>query len=169
MSETIMKTKLYFLIVLSLAIIITLMAFQVRQDHKTLFEKAKYCMETKGDLKEAITLFDSLIRTYPNQREYAANAQFHIGLCYEKLGNQAAQKAYQDVITNYGDQKELVKVARQRLSQLTQMAEEIENAGIESVKIRSALTCESERGVCAKCYGMNLATGNLVGFHLFFS
>ena len=35
-------------------------------------------------------------------------------------------------------------------------------AGIESVKIRSVLTCETRRGVCAKCYGMNLANGRAV-------
>ncbi len=38
----------------------------------------------------------------------------------------------------------------------------IEKAGIEEVRIRSVLTCESKFGVCAKCYGRNLATGNLV-------
>lgn len=43
-------------------------------------------------------------------------------------------------------------------------AEAIDDAGIESVKIRSALTCESRRGVCAKCYGINLANGRLVGY-----
>ena len=37
-------------------------------------------------------------------------------------------------------------------------AEEIDNAGIESVRIRSALTCETKRGICAQCYGLNLAT-----------
>jgi DNA-directed RNA polymerase subunit beta' len=42
-------------------------------------------------------------------------------------------------------------------------AEAIDDAGIESVRIRSALTCESRRGVCSKCYGLNLATGNVVG------
>ncbi len=42
-------------------------------------------------------------------------------------------------------------------------AEAIDDAGIETVRIRSALTCESRRGICAKCYGLNLATGNLVG------
>ena len=41
-------------------------------------------------------------------------------------------------------------------------ADQISDAGIESVYIRSVLTCESERGVCAKCYGRNLATGNMV-------
>jgi len=35
-------------------------------------------------------------------------------------------------------------------------------AGIESIKVRSVLTCESGVGVCAKCYGRSLATGNLV-------
>lgn len=42
-------------------------------------------------------------------------------------------------------------------------AEAIDDAGIETIRIRSALTCETRRGVCAKCYGINLATGNLVG------
>ena len=43
------------------------------------------------------------------------------------------------------------------------IATEIQNAGgIERVRIRSVLTCESRRGVCIKCYGRNLATGEVV-------
>ena len=42
-----------------------------------------------------------------------------------------------------------------------QVARQIEEVGIETVEIRSVLTCESKRGVCVKCYGKNLATGNL--------
>jgi DNA-directed RNA polymerase subunit beta' len=38
------------------------------------------------------------------------------------------------------------------------VADEIDNAGIEEVEIRSVLTCEMRRGVCSKCYGRNLAT-----------
>jgi DNA-directed RNA polymerase subunit beta' len=41
------------------------------------------------------------------------------------------------------------------------IARKIEDAGIESVEIRSVLTCESKRGCCVKCYGKNLASGNL--------
>ena len=41
-------------------------------------------------------------------------------------------------------------------------ADMIERLGIEKIRIRSVLTCESERGVCAKCYGRSLATGRLV-------
>ncbi|MCU7502515.1 MAG: DNA-directed RNA polymerase subunit beta' [Ignavibacteria bacterium] len=42
------------------------------------------------------------------------------------------------------------------------IAEAIEDANIESVYIRTVLTCESRRGVCAKCYGRNLTNGKLV-------
>jgi DNA-directed RNA polymerase subunit beta' len=41
-------------------------------------------------------------------------------------------------------------------------ADRIEEAGVESVVVRSVLTCKSRYGVCAKCYGRNLATGHLV-------
>ncbi len=41
-------------------------------------------------------------------------------------------------------------------------AKQIDEAGIEKVRIRSVLTCETRRGVCAKCYGRNLATGRMV-------
>ena len=41
-------------------------------------------------------------------------------------------------------------------------AKRIENSPIESVEIRSVLTCEAKKGVCAKCYGRNLATNRMV-------
>jgi DNA-directed RNA polymerase subunit beta' len=40
-----------------------------------------------------------------------------------------------------------------------EIAAALEKVGLEQLKIRSALTCESKRGICAKCYGRNLATG----------
>ena len=40
-----------------------------------------------------------------------------------------------------------------------ELSSAIQDAGIEKVKIRSVLTCTSRRGVCAKCYGRDLATG----------
>ena len=42
------------------------------------------------------------------------------------------------------------------------IAEAIEKSPLESVEIRSVLTCEARRGVCAKCYGRNLATARMV-------
>ncbi|MBN2484130.1 MAG: DNA-directed RNA polymerase subunit beta' [Candidatus Omnitrophica bacterium] len=43
-----------------------------------------------------------------------------------------------------------------------EIAEKIERLGLEKIRIRSVLTCEAERGVCAKCYGRNLASGKMV-------
>lgn len=43
-----------------------------------------------------------------------------------------------------------------------EIARAIESSAVEAVEIRSVLTCESRRGVCAKCYGRNLATGRKV-------
>jgi len=42
------------------------------------------------------------------------------------------------------------------------IAQRIEELGLETIRIRSVLTCESSLGVCAKCYGVDLSTGNLV-------
>ncbi len=41
-------------------------------------------------------------------------------------------------------------------------ADKLEEEGVESLRIRSVLTCESRRGVCVKCYGRDLATGRMV-------
>jgi len=50
--------------------------------------------------------------------------------------------------------------ANQLIDEVTAAA--IEKVGVEQLKIRSVLTCETGRGVCGKCYGRNLATGQLV-------
>jgi DNA-directed RNA polymerase subunit beta' len=42
-----------------------------------------------------------------------------------------------------------------------ELAQKIEDAGLERVRIRSALTCESKRGICVLCYGRNLGSGHL--------
>ena len=55
---------------------------------------------------------------------------------------------------------ELIVAAGEEITE--SIAAEIEAAGIESVEIRSVLTCESKKGVCMKCYGRNLATAKMV-------
>ncbi|MVZ63385.1 DNA-directed RNA polymerase subunit beta' [Sphingobacterium humi] len=55
---------------------------------------------------------------------------------------------------------ELIVAANDDITE--EVAEAIEQAGIEGVEIRSVLTCESKRGVCACCYGRNLASGKRV-------
>ena len=55
---------------------------------------------------------------------------------------------------------ELIVAAGEEITE--SIAQAIENSPIESVEIRSVLTCESKKGVCAKCYGRNLATSRMV-------
>ena len=95
-----------------MATINTSMSFQEMQDHKVLFEKAKYTMETKADLKEAINLFESLITSYPNEKEYVAKALLYQGMFYEKLGNQEAVKKYQRLVNNFPAQKNEGAIAK---------------------------------------------------------
>ncbi len=59
------------------------------------------------------------------------------------------------VLDEFGDPRLLVQ-AGQLIDE--EIAQRIDDAGIEHVKIRSVLTCESKRGVCRMCYGRNLAT-----------
>jgi DNA-directed RNA polymerase subunit beta' len=59
-----------------------------------------------------------------------------------------------------GDSTKMLATAGDTLT--IKQAEAIDDSGIETIKIRSVLTCETRRGVCAKCYGLNLANGKSV-------
>ncbi|MFA6815151.1 MAG: DNA-directed RNA polymerase subunit beta' [Lentisphaeria bacterium] len=63
-----------------------------------------------------------------------------------------------DEIMDYSSGEILVKAG----SEITpEIAKRITEMGIEKVRIRSVLTCESKHGICCKCYGRNLATGKM--------
>ncbi len=70
------------------------------------------------------------------------------------LGRVAVQDVY-DPLTD-----ELIVLAGQEITE--DITRRIEETAIESVEIRSVLTCETKRGICAKCYGRNLSTGRMV-------
>ncbi len=70
------------------------------------------------------------------------------------LGRVAAEEI-RDPITN-----EILVARSEEIDE--EKAEAITNAGLDAVFIRSVLTCEEERGVCALCYGRDLARGHLV-------
>ena len=59
-----------------------------------------------------------------------------------------------------GDKTKMLAKAGDVLT--SQQADAIDDSGIENIRIRSVLTCETSRGVCAKCYGLNLANGRAV-------
>ena len=111
-----MNYKRVLFLVTFIAVLIAVIEGQTSPEYKILFEKARFTMETKGDLNGAINLFNDIIKKYPKEREYAAKSQLYIGLCYEKLGVKEAQKAYQRVINSYPEQTETVKLANEKLS-----------------------------------------------------
>lgn len=125
-----MKFKKTLILVVLMGVFWVALAFSQGSDHKVLFEKAKFTMETKGDLMEAIQLFKEIVEKYPGERKYAAQSQLHIGLCYEKLGKAEAQKAYQRVIEKFADQHEVVAEARARLGAMEQPSVSTDAKGI---------------------------------------
>jgi len=89
----------------------------------------------------------------------SATALVQSGEIIESLGERVLGRvAVEDVIDPYSGE---ILVGRNALID-EEAVERLENAGTERVDIRSVLTCELETGVCAMCYGRNLATGALV-------
>ncbi|MCH7962820.1 MAG: DNA-directed RNA polymerase subunit beta' [Bacteroidetes bacterium] len=73
----------------------------------------------------------------------------------ERITGRTAQEEIYHPVT-----EELIVEAGETITE--KIAETIEDANIDSVYIRTVLTCESRRGLCAKCYGRNLTNGKLV-------
>ena len=72
----------------------------------------------------------------------------------ERISGRATLDNIVDIITD-----EVIVKAGEVISD--EDAEKIEKTGIEKIRIRSVLTCEADKGICAKCYGRNLSTGKL--------
>jgi len=64
-----------------------------------------------------------------------------------------------DVVDPTDPKKKLLK-ANEEIDE--ERAKSVDKSGVERVRIRSVLTCESKHGICMGCYGRNLATGALV-------
>ena len=84
----------------------------------------------------------------------------------EKTGS-VIESLYDRIVGRYASKKvinpETKEVIVDKDEYITEsLADKIVAAGIEEVEIRSILTCNTEKGVCRKCYGRNLATGNVV-------
>ncbi len=77
----------------------------------------------------------------------------------EPLRDRIVGRVSQDTIHDPATGEELVAIGQEITESV---ASAVQAAGIERVRIRSVLTCETRRGVCIKCYGRNLATGRTV-------
>jgi len=84
---------------------------------QSTYEKALVLEETQLKLKDAIALYQKVVDG-SKDKALAAQAQLHIGLCYEKLGAAEAEKAFRKVIEKYPEQSAAVQSAKDRLSAL---------------------------------------------------
>jgi len=117
------KRSLVLFLVAALAIFVPGRGAVLQQTAGELFEKALYVEEGQGDLQKAIGLYQDIVKRFPENREVAAKALLHIGICHEKLGSQEALKAYQRLIADYPGQKEEVAMAKERLARLVKVTE----------------------------------------------
>jgi len=83
-----------------------------------LLQQALVMEQAEGNLRAAIELYERIVEEFPGDGALAARALVQMGQCYEKLGSQEAERAYQRVVRDYGDQAVFVAQARERLAAL---------------------------------------------------
>jgi len=81
------------------------------------------------------------------------------GEILEPLRDRVVGRTAQEDVYDHMTGDKIIEVGEEVTEEL---ANATQAAGVEKVKIRSVLTCETRRGVCASCYGRNLATGKMV-------
>jgi len=119
------------LVILAIGILCPLQA----QNPEAQFQQGLMKEEGEGSLQEAIDIYSEVAADEAAGRPLQAEALLHMGLCYEKLGRTEAQKTYRNLINNYPDQPETVKVAREKLALLSQ-TNVASSPGNKELKIR---------------------------------
>ena len=112
-----MKTRLIVCAAIA-AILALALSGAGQQSAEQLYKSGLYEEEVGGDLQKAIGIYQDLLKRFPDNREVAAMAQLHVGLCHQKLGTKEAEKAFQKVIDNYPEQSGAVREAKEKLSLL---------------------------------------------------
>jgi tetratricopeptide (TPR) repeat protein len=96
-----------------------------QQTAEELYQAGLYQEEVQGNLQGAIDIYARILAEFSANRTVGARAQLHVGLCYEKLGLQEAQRAYRRVIEDYPERAEEVAVAQERLASLARASAEL--------------------------------------------
>ena len=104
------------ILVIGLGAMIAAAPLQKPSSAETLMGAGLHQEEVEGNYEEAIATYKKVITDRQASRALAARAQLHIGLCYEKLGDAEARKAYDRVVRDYANQSDSVAAARARLA-----------------------------------------------------
>ncbi|MDP2885353.1 MAG: tetratricopeptide repeat protein [Ignavibacteria bacterium] len=113
-----MKTRISVSLVGAILFISSLALSQQSNKAESLYQEALMQMEGRGNFSRALEIFGQIMKDFPGNRQISARSQFQIGVCYEKLGNAEAHKAYERVVRDFADQAEIVAQARVRLAAL---------------------------------------------------
>jgi Tol biopolymer transport system component len=160
-----MKRFFILLAVITLAALSITAFAQRAKDAEVLYHRGVQLEEVKGELKEAIAVYEKLLKEFVNVRPIAAQALLRMGICYEKLGQKESQAAYQRILRDFADQAEIVAQARVRLAAL------IGPGGVGGLVTRRVLTDASGvGGVLTKdgkyIRGIDWNTGDVVQFEI---
>ena len=100
----------------ALLAIVTVPISASAQTTSDLFEKAVYADETAGNLDKAIELYSQVIAKTKKANHIAAEAQYRLGLCFEKQGKaKQAREAFQAVVDNFPKEAKFVTLAKKHL------------------------------------------------------
>ena len=91
------------------------------QTGSALFEKALVKERAEGDFPGAIKLYQEILRKHASDRPLIAKTLVQMAQCYEKQGSGEARKLYDRVIREFGDQRMMADMARERLAALGQV------------------------------------------------
>lgn len=119
-----MKSRIFIFVFLAFALVILSSAY-IQKSAEQLYQSGLYKEEVEGELEKAIAIYERILKDFSGNKATAAKALYHIGMCYEKLGKQEAQKAYQRLIDEYPGQKKEVALAKERLARLTEAIEKV--------------------------------------------
>ncbi len=139
-----------------------IMASGQEQQAQKLLNEAIYEEEVNGNLNEAIKAYQVVLEQFPDDRKVAAEAMFHLGMCYEKQGTREAMKTYRNLVSTYPDQKNMVAQAKERLNRLVALAEKDLKAPLtpKFTKVRTPFTIPQWSGSRLSPDGKTLAFGS---------
>lgn len=98
-----------------LAVGLSTLSAQTTTPADRFFASAQHKEIVDGDLKGAIADYKLVVKGAGANRALAAQALLHMATCYEKLGDPQAQKVYEEIASNYSDQKDAATAARAKL------------------------------------------------------
>jgi hypothetical protein len=105
---------LFLLLITSL---LTTVAAAATASPAELLERGIYSEETKGDVDAAMTLYQQVVKEAKAGQAVAAQAQYRLGVCYYKKKNYTdANAAFQKLVADYPDQKDLIALANKYLT-----------------------------------------------------